>query len=147
MGGDDVDTQKGISHPSKILLRRKDFILASFISALMLLCIVPLQPAFNTEVSTFQIHEVSGRDTVYEGDWAAYRQMPFSYHWAYNCNPTFALDKQTDFLAISDCSGKINIYHNSDWNVLIDTLESNIYSDTRYEFSSNGEYFVTMSGT
>lgn len=147
MGGDNVDTRKGISHPSKILLRRKDFILASFISALMLLCIVPLQPAFNTEVSTFQIHEVSGRDTVYEGDWAAYRQMPFSYHWAYNCNPTFALDKQTDFLAISDCSGKINIYHNSDWNVLIDTLESNIYSDTRFEFSSNGEYFVTMSGT
>lgn len=148
MGGDDVDTQKSIRLPSKILLRRKDFILASFISALMLLCIVPLQPAFNTEVSTFQINEVSGRDTVYEGDWAAYRQMPFPNHNSYGCNPTFALDKQTDSLAISDCSDKINIYHNSDWNVLIDTIESNnINSDTRFEFSSNGEYFVTMSGT
>ena len=147
MYGEDVDTRKGISHPSKILLKRKDFILASFISALMLLCIMPLQPAFDTEVSTFQINEVSGRDTVYEGQWAAYRKMPFPEHNSYNCNPTFALDKQTDFLAISDCSGKINIYHNSDWNVLIDTIESNIYSDTRFEFSSNGEYFVTMSGT
>jgi len=147
MGRDEIDAQKGISLPAKSLAGRKDFILASFISALMLLCIVPLQPAYNTEVSTFQINEVSGRDSVYEGQWAAYRQMPFPEHNTYNCNPTFALDKQTDFLAISDCSGKINIYHNSDWNVLIDTIESEIYSDTRFEFSSNGEYFVTMSGT
>ncbi|HJL97006.1 MAG TPA: WD40 repeat domain-containing protein [Candidatus Poseidoniaceae archaeon] len=145
MGGDEIDAQKGISLPAKSLAGRKDFILASFISALMLLCIVPLQPSINVDVSVFEISETSGRDTVYEGDWAAYRQMPFSYHWAYNCNPTFALDKQTDSLAISDCSGKINIYHNSDWNVLIDTI--NINSDTWFEFSSNGEYFVTISGT
>ena len=113
MGRDEIDAQKGISLPAKSLAGRKDFILASFISALMLLCIVPLQPSINVDVSVFEISETSGRDTVYEGDWASYRQMPFSYHWAYNCNPTFALDKQTDFLAISDCSGKINIYHNS----------------------------------
>ena len=137
----------GFTSFSNLFERRKDFILASFFSALMLLCIAPLQPAEDLNLVGFEISETSGRDSAYEGDWAAYRQMPFPEHNSYNCNPTFALDKQTDSLAIFDCSGKINIYHNSDWNVLIDTIESNINSDTRFEFSSNGEYFVTMSGT
>ena len=132
---------------SNLFTGRKDVVLSILLSALMLLYITPLQLVNNYEVSAFEISETSGRDSVYEGQWAAYRQMPFPEHNTYNCNPTFALDKQTDSLAISDCSGKINIYHNSDWNVVIDTIDSEIYSNTRFEFSSNGEYFVTMSGT
>ena len=103
---------------SNLFTGRKDVVLSILLSALMLLYITPLQLVNNYEVSAFEISETSGRDSVYEGQWAAYRQMPFPEHNTYNCNPTFALDKQTDSLAISDCSGKINIYHNSDWNVV-----------------------------
>ena len=67
----------GFASFSNLFQGRKDFVLASFLSALMLLCIAPLQPAENLNLVGFEISETSGRDSVYEGQWAAYRKMPF----------------------------------------------------------------------
>jgi len=121
---------------SNLFAGRKDVVLSILLSALMLLCIAPLQLVDNYEISAFEISETSGRDSVFEGDWAAYRQVPAT---------SFALDNQNDYIAIQDYY-IINIYHNSDWNVLIDTIELGIYGVGHLEFSPNGEYLVVTSG-
>ena len=121
---------------SNLFAGRKDVVLSILLSALMLLCIAPLQLVDNYEISAFEISETSGRDSVFEGDWAAYRQVPAT---------SFALDNQNDYIAIQDYY-IINIYHNSDWNVLIDTIELGIYGVGHLEFSPNGEFLVVTSG-
>ncbi len=63
---------------SNLFVGSKHFVLAFFLSALMLLCIAPLQPADNNVISQLETSETSGRDSVYEGDWAAYKQLPYN---------------------------------------------------------------------
>ncbi len=137
--------RKRYSAISNLFVGSKDFVLASLLSALLLLCITPLQPTDDSEFPTFETSKTSGRDSVYEGDWAAYRQLPLNNYY-YGCDENFALDKQNDYLAIFQCGNIISIYHNSDWSVLIDTIELSAYVEF-IDFSPNGEYLVVAGGT
>ena len=130
---------------SDLFEARKDLFLASLLSALMLLCIAPLQPADNNVISQLETSETSGRDSVYEGDWAAYKQLP--YNGGY-CNSEMVYDNKNDYLAIKYCpdyySIEILIYHNSDWNTPVSTIESDLEYFSFLEFSPNGGYLILI---
>ena len=129
---------------SDLFEARKDLFLTSLLSALMLLCIAPLQPADNNIISQLETSETSGRDSVYEGDWAAYKQLPFNDG---SCDK-MSYDNKNDYLAMTYCpdyySLEILIYHNSDWNTLVSTIESDLYPLDFMEFSPNGGYLILI---
>ena len=135
----------GFTSFSNLFERRKDFILASFFSALMLLCIAPLQPAENLNLVEIEISETSGRDSVYEGDWAAYKQLPYNDGY---CDSEMAYDNKNDYLAMTYCpdyaSLEVLIYHNSDWNTLVSTIESDLEGFDFMKFSPNGGYLILI---
>lgn len=139
------DIHKTLAIIPKLLAMRKEFVLASFLSALMLLSITPLQSIENNQTSTFEISQSSGRSETLEGDWAAHRQLRLEYRYG-GCGEYFALDQQNNYLAIYDCQNTINIYHNSDWSILIDTIELGITYIENLDFSPNGEYLIATSG-
>ncbi|MDB2335376.1 thrombospondin type 3 repeat-containing protein [Candidatus Poseidonia alphae] len=112
------------------------------LASLMLLCTAPLQPstaALEDEVSS---SPSSGRDAVHDGDWAVAHQQLVEPRY---CESTFDYDIHSDYIATADCpsygESYITIYHNSDWNVLVESVESDISIDL-LEFSPDGSYLV-----
>ncbi|MDC0340359.1 thrombospondin type 3 repeat-containing protein [Candidatus Poseidoniaceae archaeon] len=129
---------------SDLFEARKDLFLASFLSILMLLCIAPLQPSTEVTLNGFESVESSGRGEVYEGDWAVARQQTLEYCYYYAT--VFAVDDYNDYLVLSECADySFSVYMHSDWNVLLETVETNILVENIL-FSPNGEYLVVYSG-
>ena len=123
-------------------LARLNSTIAILLASLMLLCTAPLQPsttALEDEVSSSQS---SGRDDVHDGDWAMARQQLVEPRY---CESTFDYDAHSDYIATVDCpsydESSITIYDNSDWNLLIQSVESDISIDL-LEFSPDGSYLV-----
>ena len=92
-------------------------------------------------------NETSSRNTVHEGDWAAYKQLPLESTY-YSC-VDFAFDQINDYIAISGCPNyddtEIIIYHNSQWNEPVHTIETDYggYLDF-LQFSPRGDYLIAI---
>ncbi len=130
---------------SDLFEARKDLFLASFLSILMLLCIAPLQPSTEVTLNGFESVESSGRGEVYEGDWAVARQQTLEDCYYYSPVSVFAVDDYNDYLVLSECADySFSVYMHSDWNVLLETVETNIGVENIL-FSPNGEYLVVYS--
>ena len=128
---------------SKSITARKDMGVASFLSILMLLCIAPLQLSNDGLMGEFESAESSGRGEVYEGDWAVARQQRLDSCYY---NTLFAVDDNNDYLVLSPCQQYyFSVYMHSDWNVLLETVDTNIGVENIL-FSPNGKYLVVYSG-
>ena len=130
------------NHRSGGGLAKLNATIAIVLAALMLLCTAPLQHSTTGFVDESPFSESSGRDDVHDGDWAMARQQLVEPRY---CDPTFDYDIHSDYIATLDCpnygESSITIYHNSDWNVLIESVESDISIDL-LEFSPDGSYLV-----
>ena len=126
-------------------MEKKNAALVFFLSAIMLVCIAPL-PSDYGGISTMESNETSSRNTVHEGDWAAYKQLPLESTY-YSC-VDFAFDQINDYIAISGCPNyddiEIIIYHNSQWNEPVDTIETDYYSLDFLQFSPSGDYLIAI---
>ncbi len=121
---------------------RNKWFVASFLTAIMLLCTAPLYQTSDVRLNGFEPAESSGREDVHDGDWAVARQQTLN---SGRCDSAFDYDFQSEHIVLVDCPTSveryIQIYHNSDWNVVIETIDSNINFDV-VEFSPNGRYLV-----
>ena len=119
---------------------------ASIVSMMFILCsshpFVQLEALQDPEI----IAPVDARNGVHEGDWASYKQMPLESY----CYGGIAYDSENDYIALPECdswnSNKIDITirHNSDWNTVVQTLETNMQSLSFIEFSPNGNYLLIL---
>jgi len=130
--------------PANLFMGQKNTVLAFFLSVLMLVCIAPLPS--DSGISITESNETSSRNTVHEGDWAAYKQLPLESTY-YSC-VDFAFDQINDYIAISKCPNyydtEITIYQNSEWNEPVHTIETDYYSLDFLQFSPSGDYLIVI---
>lgn len=142
MSGEDVIAPSHSYIRFKPVLERNKWVVASFLTALMLLCTAPLHQTSDVPLNGFEPAESSGSGDVHAGDWAVARQQTIYSGW---CDSAFDYDFQSEHIALVDCPAGgeryIQIYQNSDWNVAIETIDSNIDFEL-VEFSPNGRYLV-----
>ncbi|MGA0380765.1 MAG: hypothetical protein ACO3NJ_08230, partial [Candidatus Poseidoniaceae archaeon] len=92
------------------------------------------------------IASADARSSVHEGNWASYKQTPLESY----CYGGMAYDTENDYIAVPECDSwnynkiDVTIRHNSDWNTVIETLETNIQSLRFLEFSPNGKYLLIL---
>ena len=120
-------------------MNKHGYFIPILLTSLLLCCTLPLQSEQMTEISIHESTETSGRNSIHEGDWAVAQKQRM------HCESTFDYDIHSDYIATLDCpsygESYITIYHNSDWNVLIESVESDISIDS-LEFSPDGSYLV-----
>ena len=120
-------------------MNKHGYFIPILLTSLLLCCTLPLQSEQMTEISIHESTETSGRNSIHEGDWAVAQKQRM------HCESTFDYDIHSDYIATLDCpsygESYITIYHNSDWNVLIESVESDISIDL-LEFSPDGSYLV-----
>jgi len=137
-----------LKHNAGIFVARKNLVTPLFFSLLLIISSTTL-PVENWGFKSIENSETSSRNTVHEGDWAAYKQLP---HDTTNIGCVdFAFDQNNDYIAISKCPNyydtEITIYQNSEWNEPVYTIETDseyYYNLDFLQFSPSGEYLIAI---
>ena len=116
------------------------------VCVMFILCSLQNVLLYDTYQEQELVHSTGARDAVHEGAWASYKQMPVGSY----CYSGFAYDMENDYIAIPDCDSynyetlHISIRHNSDWNTVVQLIETNLLNVQFLSFSPNGEYLLVL---
>jgi len=134
-------------HLARLFIMSKKLSLFSCIVSVMFI-VCSSHPFLQSE--PFQDPEIiasaDAGSSVHEGNWASYKQTPLESY----CYGGMAYDTENDYIAVPECDSwnynkiDVTIRHNSDWNTVIETLETNIQSLRFLEFSPNGKYLLIL---